>query len=326
MNDKYQELLEQYDIEILSTFRSKGTFQCETNQGLALLKEYHSSLHRLAQEYEWKEALAKAGFTATDRYFVSKEDSLVVYDRYHTPFILKHYFKGRECDCCVKQDVHDACRNLASLHQTSSSISEVPFEHIKTESIETLFARRNRELKNVRRYISRVSSKKSFELLYIKSFQAFYDEACHTLDALREIEYTKTEPDSGICHGSYQHHNVLFLPDGSVATVSFESICYQPFLMDFYLFMRKTLEKTHYDYLFFETGVSGYSEIRPITNDDRRFLYFLFLYPEKFWKISNRYYNHRKSWISPKMEEKLLKLLEQDTDRQQFLAQLHSSL
>ena len=88
------ELLNQYDVKVISSFRSRGTFQCETDQGLALLKEYHSSLHKLALEYEWKEKLAGAGFFSTDRYFLSRENSLVVYDRYHTPFVLKHYFNG----------------------------------------------------------------------------------------------------------------------------------------------------------------------------------------------------------------------------------------
>ena len=93
MSEKYKELLEQYDVKVLSTFRSRGTFQCETEQGLALLKEYHGSLQKLALEYEWKEKLANAGFLTTDRYFLTKEESLVTYDRYRTPFVLKHYFK-----------------------------------------------------------------------------------------------------------------------------------------------------------------------------------------------------------------------------------------
>jgi len=48
LSEKYKELLEQYDVKVLSTFRSRGTFQCETEQGLALLKEYHGSLQKLA--------------------------------------------------------------------------------------------------------------------------------------------------------------------------------------------------------------------------------------------------------------------------------------
>ena len=82
------------------------------------------------------------------------------------------------------------------------------------------------------------------------------------------------------------------------------------------------LEKNHYDYTYFETGISGYSVYRPLDTKDFHFLYLLFLYPEKFWKISNHYYNHRKSWISPKMEEKLKKLPEQNMERQLFLEKL----
>ena len=126
-------------------------------------------------------------------------------------------------------------------------------------------------------------------------------------------------PACGVCHGAYHHHNILILPDGSVATVGFESICYQPYLMDLYLFLRKTMEKNHYDRRLFERGIAGYSEYLPLDGSSLRFLYLLFLYPEKFWKISNQYYNRRKSWISPKMLEKLEKIPEQNQERKNFL-------
>lgn len=319
MNDKYRELLDQYDVKVLSTFRSRGTFQCETDQGLALLKEYHSSLRKLAIEYEWKEKLAEAGFLLTDRYFISKEDSLVVYDRYHTPFVLKHYFSGRECDLHSESDVYAACRNLARLHKISDGISEIPFENPHTESIAVLFTRRNQELRTIRRYVGRLNRKKSFELLYVKYFHSFYEEAVRALDTLQQMGMQDDTPSCGVCHGAYHHHNILILPDDSVATVGFESICYQPYLMDLYLFLRKTMEKNHYDRRLFERGIAGYSEQLPLDRSNLRFLYLLFLYPEKFWKISNQYYNRRKSWISPKMLEKLEKIPEQNQERQNFL-------
>ena len=322
MNDKYKELLEQYDVKIMSTFRNRGTFQCETDQGLVLLKEYHNSLRKLAMEYEWKARLMEADFTAIDQYLLSKEDSLVTYDRYHTPFVLKHYFNGRECDCSNLHDVYLACQNLSLLHQISAKIPEIPFEHPDTRSIHHLFSRRNQELRTIRKHISKVTKKKPFELLYVEYFSSFYQQAAYALEVLQSTDIYDYQPDCGVCHGAYHHHNILILPDHSVATVNFESICYQPYLMDFYLFMRKTLEKNHYDYTFFETGISGYTVHRTLSDKDYRFLYLLFLYPEKFWKISNQYYNHRKSWISPKMEEKLKKLPEQNRERQLFLEKL----
>ena len=322
MSEKYKELLEQYDIKVLSTFRSRGTFQCETEQGLALLKEYHGSLQKLALEYEWKEKLAEAGYAATDRYFLTKEESLVTYDRYRTAFILKHYFKGRECDCRNLSDVAASCRNLAFLHKVSSSIEEIPFENLKTESTSHLFERKNRELRSIRKFIGHVHGKNDFELLYMKCFDSFYEEASYALSRLLKVEPELADTGCGVCHGAYHYHNVLILPDYSVATVNFESMCYQPYLLDLYLFLRKTLEKNHYDYSFFEAGISGYSIYRRLAEKDFLFLYLLFLYPEKFWKLANQYYNCRKACLSGKNGEKLKKLAVQEEKRGVFLRQM----
>ena len=214
-----------------------------------------------------------------------------------------------------------SCRNLAFLHKVSSSIEEIPFENLKTETTSHLFERKNRELRSIRKFIGKVRGKNDFELLYMDCFDSFYKEASHALADLLKAEADLADTDCGMCHGAYHYHNVLILPDYSVATVNFESLCYQPYLLDLYLFLRKTLEKNHYDYAFFETGISGYSIYRHLTEKDFLFLYLLFLYPEKFWKISNQYYNHRKSWIPPRTLEKLQKVLAQNEERHSFLKQ-----
>ena len=257
---------------------------------------------------------------------LTKEESLVTYDRYRTAFILKHYFKGRECDCRNLSDVAASCRNLAFLHKVSSSIEEIPFENLKTESTSHLFERKNRELRSIRKFIGHVHGKNDFELLYMKCFDSFYEEASYALSRLLKVEPELADTGCGVCHGAYHYHNVLILPDYSVATVNFESMCYQPYLLDLYLFLRKTLEKNHYDYSFFEAGISGYSIYRRLAEKDFLFLYLLFLYPEKFWKISNQYYNHRKSWIPPKTLEKLQKVLAQNEERHTFLKQFAAFL
>lgn len=74
-------------------------------------------------------------------------------------------------------------------------------------------------------------------------FDSFYKEASHALAHLLKAEADLADTDCGMCHGAYHYHNVLILPDYSVATVNFESLCYQPYLLDLYLFLRKTLEK-----------------------------------------------------------------------------------
>ena len=205
-------------------------------------------------------------------------------------------------------------------------MEEIPFENLKTESTSHLFERKNRELRSIRKFIGHVHGKNDFELLYMKCFDSFYEEASYALSRLLKVEPELADTGCGVCHGAYHYHNVLIVPDYSVATVNFESMCYQPYLLDLYLFLRKTLEKNHYDYSFFEAGISGYSIYRHLAEKDFLFLYLLFLYPEKFWKISNQYYNHRKSWIPPKTLEKLQKVLAQNEERHTFLKQFAAFL
>ena len=47
-----------------------------------------------------------------------------------------------------------------------------------------------------------------------------------------------------------------------------------------------------------------------------------FVYPEKFWKIINYYFNSNKAWSSDKNQEKLKQFQFQEEKRQQFIAQL----
>ena len=40
MNERYQEVLAQYEMEVLSVRKGRGSWICETDKGLKLLREY----------------------------------------------------------------------------------------------------------------------------------------------------------------------------------------------------------------------------------------------------------------------------------------------
>ena len=92
MSEKYKELLEQYDIKSSVHFSKPRNFPVRDRAGTCLIKRISWFPQKLALEYEWKEKLAEAGYAATDRYFLTKEESLVTYDRYRTAFYFKTLF------------------------------------------------------------------------------------------------------------------------------------------------------------------------------------------------------------------------------------------
>ena len=73
----------------------------------------------------------------------------------------------------------------------------------------------------------------------MKCFDSFYEEASYALSRLLKVEPELADTGCGVCHGAYHYHNVLILPDYSVATVNFESMCYQPYLLDLDVYKRQ---------------------------------------------------------------------------------------
>ena len=111
---------------------------------------------------------------------------------------------------------------------------------------------------------------------------------------------------------------MLFSREG-IEVVHFENLLYQESVGDLANFIRKMMEKNNWNAGLGMDLIRGYDRVRKLSPEELKYLYVYLAYPEKFWKISNQYYNRRKSWISPKMLEKLEKIPEQNQERQNFL-------
>ena len=112
-------------------------------------------------------------------------------------------------------------------------------------------------------------------------------------------------------HGNYTHHSGLLLSQGGMAVTGFDKAQTGIQIYDFYLIFRKMMEKWEWDISFGKELVDTYNRIRPIPKEEWMLLRVLLVYPEKFWKVANQYYNNRKSWIPEKNMQKLLQTMEQ---------------
>ena len=96
-------------------------------------------------------------------------------------------------------------------------------------------------------------------------------------------------------------------------------------MADLYHFMRKVMEKHGWDERLGLAMTESYDKILPMDEQDRACLYYLFLYPEKYWKQLNYYYNANKAWTPAKNVEKLQNLEQQQEARNRFLERIKSS-
>ena len=79
------------------------------------------------------------------------------------------------------------------------------------------------------------------------------------------------------------------------------------------------MEKHDWDSALGNHMLEAYEHVLPMTQTERSCLFYLFLYPEKYWKQINFYYNANKAWVPARQTEKILNLERQQERRMEFI-------
>lgn len=361
MEDRSQEALKNYHLKINNIYRARGAFLLETDCGLKLYKSFEGSKNRALFEDKVKQHLSQSGYPNTDLFVRTTENELVSEDSAGCQYVMKNWFWGEECNLRELSQIEAAAANLARLH---SLLNEVEFsreqlEHNIAPDLMETFEKRNRELKRVRAYIRDKRQKNEFELLYVNYYDIFYEQGMAAAGKLLESSYTALMEEAvrrrSICHGNYTYHNIImlkakteaisktYIPPGWInkqplcvadikgagsmlATTNFEKSFIGLQIFDLYHFIRKVMEKNDWDILYGSNIIEAYDCVKPISKSELNILYLLLLYPEKFWKITNFYYNGKKSWVSGRNIQKLNMIGEQSNKKDIFLNRLEGIL
>ena len=365
MDDRNQEVFRKYDIRVYATYKARGAIVLETDQGLMLLKSFDGLDARVEFENDVKEHLMAQGYTNVDLYIRNVDGGLITEDALGNKYVLKNWFVGEECNLKEAGDVVDAASNLGVLHKLLHDVplaSEITGRDIQPNLFE-LFEKRNRELKRVRTYIKDKRQKNEFELCYINNYQRFYEQGLEALTILKDSSYQNIYEEAmnqvHICHGNYTYHNVMMLRGNqpasayenrkdhgnydigigeeltaaeitsryrSIAATNFDKSQIGVQIVDLYQFLRKVMEKNQWDIDYGSMIIKEYDRIKPISAEELKILYVLLLYPEKFWKITNFYYNGKKSWVPQRNIQKLISIQEQYDAKSEFVRKLRESI
>lgn len=311
MNEKGTSVLESYDFEVIKTSRVRGAVLCDTSAGTLLLKEYTGTPGRLYFEEQLLEYIYGSGMESVDRIIRNRESELCTHDSDGTMYIVKRWFQGRECDVHSVNDVIKGAGALAGLHEiiksVPSCVSDICRDFPK-ETLAQIYERHNRELKKIRSFLRKKRQKSDFEVSVLGCYHIFYEKGEAALGLLDSPAYKEMEDGApGECtlvHGNFNYHNVIFT-DADTAVTNFDKAGIGMQMTDFYTYLRKVMEKHQWDVSIGNRMLEEYSRVKPITDDECKQLKIMIMYPEKFWKILNYYYNSSKAWTSARNMEKL---------------------
>lgn len=324
MNDNYVDVMEQYEGETLEIRRGRGAWICERSDGVKLLKEYRGSLKRLEFEETILRELKNQGIRSVDQYVRNKAGELITAGEDGTKYILKDWFLDRECNLKESREILTAVTWIARLHRAFRQViwqEEWDLGSMLPPKLSAEMQRHTREMKRVRTFVSGKRKKSEFELCVMENFAEFYEQALEAQNGLASLEEKQDENRLFLCHGDLNQHHVL-MGAGDVAVIEFNQMHRGKQMADLYHFMRKVMEKHGWDEQLGLAMTEGYNQVLPMDEEDRACLYYLFLYPEKYWKQLNYYYNANKAWTPAKNVEKLRSLKDQQKARGRFLEKI----
>lgn len=326
MNENALEVLEQYELEVLRTWRGRGVYFVETPEGLYLLKEHRSSEEKMERLAMLLGAMENVDFFRTDVPVRSREGNFIVKDSEETCYLLKKWKDGRECEPKSELDVCRSLEGLAIFHTKAKGIWEFSSEEERQKyegtNLVTEMEKRTRELGKVQKFIRRKQKKSAFESAYLEVVPAYLTQGWDIARKMYESGYEdlrKEAIDQGrICHGEYTQHNVLFDRRELILT-NFEHAHLNLQCVDLALFLRKIMEKQGWKIYQGEKFLRAYEIVRPLEERERLILALRLSYPEKLWKLANHYYHSNKAWIPAKHLEKLKIFVNQQKERERFV-------
>ena len=314
MNEKSLEVLKQYDFEVNRVLRGRGGMILNTDRGVKLFLECVKSDKYYERENDITRRVADSGFLWVDTYVQNTSGEILTPDEDGRRFYVKDWYEGKECDTKSQEDILKSVRTLARLHIL---MKMEPVEEYRERSLREEYLRHNQELRKIRKFIRNKGASNVFEKNYLASVEQFLERAQYAVKLLDETDYDDLRErawrEGQVCHGEYNQHNILMLKNDhfGTAVTNFGHWSFDIQIADLYRFMRKILEKYNWNLELAGEMLREYHKIRPISAEEWKNLRVRFTYPEKYWKLANYYYSHKKVWISEKNVEKLQNLIRQ---------------
>lgn len=319
------EIERQFDIKIESIKPNKGVYQLKTNKGIRCLKKISYGTQKLLFVYGAKEHLYNNGFKNIDRYYLNTEGkayALVNEDIY----TLSEWIEGRECDFYNDDDLVLATKALANFHIASKGYE--PSENSKLKSDlgrwPHLMEKRIKSFDKMKEMVRKKKNHKSdFDLNYIKSMEYYKNLGKNALSILNDSNYYNlckdTEEEKSFCHHDFTYHNIILGDDNSVSIIDFDYCKRELRTFDLANFMIKVLKRREWDFDIAKAIIDNYNEVSPLRDDEYKVLYAFLIFPQRYWRICNRYYYNEVNWVQNTFNKKMDELISEQENFEVFM-------
>jgi len=302
-----KEVADKYGLDVKNIFLHRDMYIIDTPEGRKALKRIPFSEDRLMFVHGAKEHLASNGFGNVDRYVLTLEGR-PYFNFENGCYAMTDFIAGRESDFENDGDVEKASRALAELHRASRGY--VPPDGCRArDELGKLPAYFSKRLEDIRK-MKRQAQKKmgEFDRMLLECVDSYYEDGEAAISELAASNYDalveRTREERLFCHHDYAHRNII-IEGKKVHVINFDYCCYELKVYDLANLIRRKMRKCNWDIRKAENILDSYCSVEPLSRDEFVVLKAIILFPQKFWRVANRYYNTRRSWSERSFVERL---------------------
>lgn len=292
-----------------------------------ILKPLNESPERKLFTYSIHKYINNHGFQNTDSILLTKNNELTIEIESKT-YVLSKHSEGRQGATESKQDAMTAARLLARLHNSSegfttkvaaeinetvNNISSINYVKNELGRLTESFCHRSNEL--VRFSKLAIKRNQPFDYEYSKIARKHCGKAQEAYTALKESNYEEISNEydkiGAICHKDFAFHNMLINENEGEYIINFDKASIDLPLFDIVDLIKRRMRKTDWDVKEALELINEYNKIRNISKNELEIAKIILAFPQKLWRIVNKYYNTRRTWCEKSC---LLKLEETENE------------
>lgn len=308
MEDIYEKILwEGYGLRFRGASRTRTGLICRTDKGLRELKKPRGHQESLCLAFDVKEQLCKNGFTSVSRCYTAL-DGAPFYRRDGVLYSLEDPMPTETLAEDTPEAFFRGAEALGRLHAAGRGLSS-QYARWDKERLPKLYAKRRGELAKIKRRNDRRGGYDPIDLLLLKYYAPYMAQAAEAQRLLQEGGYTQAvetaEQEGAFCHNAYKGENLRLNESGDIFVGGFDRCIAELPLADLAAYLRRYQKKTGGGREGVKRMLEAYGKSCPLSEKSLILLQGMLIYPEKFLRLVNEYYNKRRACVSPAMEERL---------------------
>lgn len=296
-----EEIASAYGCKVKFYKPLRAVYMVETDKGKMIIKEAARDPDKILFIHGLKEHLYDGGFETIDRYLLTRYGLpfVIIDDRV---FVMERYISGRECSFANPFDRENAARALAELHKAgigyTPATGAAKRSNLGRWEKDTL--KKIEYLVSTEKMVKEKSKKDSFDKLFLEDVKFAVHMGWRSFDTLNGSDYDticrNAERNKVVCHHDYTYHNILLTENGKVNVIDFDYSCHELPVYDLAGFIMRIMKRFSYDVDMALRLIEVYNHSFPVTRDDMVLMLSIFEFPQRFWRLCDRYYEEKTDW------------------------------